>query len=283
MLTNNTTARTTVKPLSHFKYVFLYALYRGINHVTLHVGFGTGNVPRRLIPSHHHPRRRPLRCRTPWQMPTPGPSQGGVIVARHPNDTTSTTTNHRQHEHTRPSSTSPPRHRATRTPAGPATACQVSQPTILACHVTAHSNMTTPSTLVASSLATSSPATSTTTHRAPPRRVRHINVDRATSMPTARPPQRRRGTRGGGGGGRTTGTGRRESRRPQQRPRWRTPRQRPRRLQAASMRVTTQATSTATSTAGTTMPATTMPSRDDASHVNGHVDGGERHPAPLTA
>ena len=96
MLTNNTTARTTVKPLSHFKYVFLYALYRGINHVTLHVGFGTGNVPRRLIPSHHHPRRRPLRCRTPWQMPTPGPSQGGVIVARHPNDTTSTTTNHRQ-------------------------------------------------------------------------------------------------------------------------------------------------------------------------------------------
>ena len=189
MLTNNTTARTTVKPLSHFKYVFLYALYRGINHVTLHVGFGTGNVPRRLIPSHHHPRRRPLRCRTPWQMPTPGPSQGGVIVARHPNDTTSTTTNYRQHEHTRPSSTSPPRHRATRTPAGPATACQVSQPTILACHVTAHSNMTTPSTLVASSLATSSPATSTTTHRAPPRRVRHINVDRATSMLTARPPQ----------------------------------------------------------------------------------------------
>src|SRR6266700_6769256 len=239
VLTNNTTARTTVKPLSHFKYVFLYALYRRINHVTLHVGFGTGNVPRRLIPSPHHPRRRPLRCRTPWQMCTPGPSQGGVIVARHPNDTTSTTTNHRQHEYTRPSSTSPPRHRATRTPAGPATACQVSQPTILACHVTAHSNMTTPS-----SLATSSPATSTTTHRAPPRRVQHINVDRATSMPTARPPQRRRGTRGGGGGGRTTGTGRRESRRPQQRPRWRTPRQRPRRRPPRPLPTSTTPTST---------------------------------------
>jgi len=234
-------------------------------------------------------------------------------VTRHPDDTTATTTNHPQHERTRSSSTSPPRHRATRTPARPATAYQVSHqstsspalPTVIACHVTAHSNTTTLSTLAASSpprrappcrppprqarhvepdMSRSSPPRQARHVRVDddmsslPRRARYVKVDHDTSNPTTSSPphqgrprhvhanrkatamttghERRR--RGQDDGSRTMGAT------STQRPCWRTPRQRPHRLPAAST-------------------ATSAPSCVDEGDDTSHVNGGQRHPAALTA
>ena len=189
-------------------------------------------------------------------MPTPGPSQGRVIVARHPNDTTSTTTNHPQHEHTTqldqpatsPSDANPsgashrmpckPTHstlspRLTDHPPMPrhgpqqhdhVYAGRIEPRHVEPCHVD-HD--------------TSSPATSSPTHQGRPC---HVHANRKATATTTGHMRRRRGQ---DDGSRTTG-----------------------------------ATSTPAATlADTASTSTSAPSRvdegDDASHVHGHVNGGD--------